>query len=212
MLAASAMRERSKTGRPPKGSEAVRREAILAAARRVFARVGFGAATMDAIAREANAAKRTLYAHFGDKAALFRAVVAAEAGAILAAPGAAPGLRGRLVGFARGVFERIHTEEKAAIFRMVVAEARAFPALARDFHRNGPGRGVGVVAGLLREAASRGEIVCADPRAEARRFSSLLIGDSHLRLVLGLAKPPTRAAARAEAEATVDFFLRALAR
>jgi AcrR family transcriptional regulator len=206
------MTKKPRTGRPPKGSEEARREAIVDAARRVFARVGYGAATIDAIAREAKAAKRTLYGTFGDKAALFRAVVAAEAGAILGRPGDAPGLRAQLEAFARAVFERLYTEEKAAIFRMVAAEARAFPALARDFHRNGPGRGIAVVAGLLRQAAHDGEIACADPRATARHFVSLLIGEPHLRLVLGLAKPPTPARARAAAEATVDFFLRALRR
>lgn len=201
-----------KTGRPKKGSERARRAAIVDAARRVFARKGFGAATIDAIAREAGAAKRTLYEAFGDKAALFRAVVAAEAGAVLGSPGKTPGLRAQLEAFAFAVFTRLYTEEKAAIYRMVVSEARAFPGLARDFHANGPGRGVVVVSGLLRDAAERGEIACPDPLAAARHFVSLMIGEPHLRLVLGLAKPPSPARARADAKATVDFLLRALAR
>jgi TetR/AcrR family transcriptional repressor of mexJK operon len=212
ILLASAMTKTFKTGRPKKGSEESRRQAMVDAARRVFARVGFGAATIDAIAREAGAAKRTLYARFGDKSALFRAVVAAEAGAVLGVPGEVPGLRAQLITFASVVFGRIHTEEKMAIFRMVVAEARAFPALARDFHRNGPGRGEAVVAALLRAAAQRKEIDCASPRDAARHFISLLLGESHLRRLRGLAKPGSLARARAEAEATVDFFLRALRR
>jgi AcrR family transcriptional regulator len=201
----------AKTGRPPKGSEQTRRTAMIDAARRVFARVGYGAATIDAIAREAGAAKRTLYESVGDKAALVRAVIAAEAGAVLGAPGERPGLRAQLEAFAFAVFTRIHTEEKAAIYRMVVAEAKAFPGLARDFHATGPGRGVATVTALLKHAAERGEIACADPRAAARHFASLLVGEPHLRLVLGLAKPPGPARARAQAKATVDFFLRALA-
>lgn len=201
-----------KTGRPKKGSEEARRAAIVDAARRVFARAGYGAATIDAIAREGNSAKRTLYEAFGDKAALFRAVIAAEAGAVLGSPGERPGLRAQLEAFATAVFTRIHTEEKAAIYRMVVSEAKAFPGLARDFHATGPGRGVAVVTALLRDAAKRGEIACADPRAAARHFASLMVGESHLRLVLGLAKPPSLARAREAAKANVDFFLRALAR
>jgi TetR/AcrR family transcriptional regulator, mexJK operon transcriptional repressor len=201
-----------KTGRPRKGSETARREAIVDAARRVFAQAGYGAATIDAIAREAKSAKRTLYERFGGKAALFRAVIAAEAGAVLGAPGAAPGLRAQLEAFATAVFTRIHTEEKATIYRMVVSEAKAFPGLARDFHATGVGRGVGVVTELLRQAAKRREIACPDPRAAARNFASLLLGEPHLRLVLGLAKPPGPKRARAQAKATVDFFLRALGR
>ncbi|MFM7345838.1 MAG: TetR/AcrR family transcriptional regulator [Tagaea sp.] len=206
------MRKIARTGRPPKGSEESRREAMVDAGRRVFARVGYGAATLDAIAREAKAAKRTLYESFGDKAGLFRAVIAAEAGAVLGTPGAKPGLRAQLEAFAYAVFTRIHTQEKAAIYRMVVAEAMAFPGLARDFHAAGPGRGIEVVSALLRDAAKRGEIACPDPRGAARHFASLLVGEPHLRLVLGLAKPPGAARAARDAKALVDFFLRALAR
>jgi TetR/AcrR family transcriptional regulator, mexJK operon transcriptional repressor len=206
------MGKTAKTGRPKKGSEEIRRTAIVDAARRVFARVGYGAATIDAISREAGAAKRTLYESFGDKAALFRAVIAAESGAVLGSPRERPGLRAQLEAFAYAVFTRIHTEEKAAIYRMVVSEAKAFPGLARDFHATGPGRGVAVVTALLRDATKRKAIACPDPREAARHFVGLLLGEPHLRLVLGLAEPPSPARARGQAKSTVDFFLRALAR
>lgn len=51
------------------------REAILAAAARVFARVGYRAATMQAIAGEAGFTPPTLYAHFGSKQGLLEALV-----------------------------------------------------------------------------------------------------------------------------------------
>src|SRR5579863_431095 len=53
-------------------------ESILAAAQRVFVVSGFGAASMDAIAREAGASKATVYAYFASKEELFGAVVARE--------------------------------------------------------------------------------------------------------------------------------------
>lgn len=54
------------------------REEILAAARTEFARCGFAGARIDRIASAANASKERLYAHFGDKEALFREVLAAD--------------------------------------------------------------------------------------------------------------------------------------
>ena len=51
---------------------------LLDAARAVFAEKGLKSATMDAIAERANSTKPTLYAHFGDKLALYRATVARE--------------------------------------------------------------------------------------------------------------------------------------
>jgi AcrR family transcriptional regulator len=55
---------------------------LLDAARAVFAERGYTQATMDLIADRADSTKPTLYAHFGDKAALFRATVTREAAAL----------------------------------------------------------------------------------------------------------------------------------
>jgi len=54
------------------------RDVILDAARTEFARYGLAGARVDRIARSAHASKERLYAHFGDKDALFRQVVAAD--------------------------------------------------------------------------------------------------------------------------------------
>ena len=56
------------------------REVILDAARTEFARYGLAGARIDRIARAARASKERLYAHFGDKEALFRGVLANDAG------------------------------------------------------------------------------------------------------------------------------------
>ncbi|MET4059246.1 AcrR family transcriptional regulator [Arthrobacter sp. UYP6] len=52
------------------------RARILAAARTEFARYGLAGARVDRIAAEARASKERLYAYFGDKRALFTAVLA----------------------------------------------------------------------------------------------------------------------------------------
>jgi AcrR family transcriptional regulator len=54
------------------------RDQILSAARTEFARYGFAGARIDRIAAAASASKERLYAHFGDKEALFREVLAAN--------------------------------------------------------------------------------------------------------------------------------------
>ncbi|MCW2902844.1 MAG: TetR family transcriptional regulator [Streptosporangiaceae bacterium] len=57
-------------------------EQLLDAAGAVFAERGFQRATMGAIAERANSTKPTLYAHFGDKEALYRAAVSRAASAL----------------------------------------------------------------------------------------------------------------------------------
>jgi AcrR family transcriptional regulator len=61
------------------------RDTILGAARSEFAQYGLAGARIDRIAKAANASKERLYAHFGDKEALFRSVVAADAAEFFAA-------------------------------------------------------------------------------------------------------------------------------
>ncbi|KAA1249705.1 helix-turn-helix transcriptional regulator [Mycobacterium simiae] len=61
------------------------RDTILAAARSEFAQYGMAGARIDRIAREAEASKERLYAHFGDKESLFRSVVAADSADFFAA-------------------------------------------------------------------------------------------------------------------------------
>ncbi|MBJ3786465.1 TetR/AcrR family transcriptional regulator [Devosia sediminis] len=58
-----------------KGRGSEKRDRILRAGRTLFLRQGLRATTMEAIAREAQIAKPTLYAHFPDKHAIFSALL-----------------------------------------------------------------------------------------------------------------------------------------
>lgn len=207
---------RPRSGRPKKGSELARRDAILDAALAEFAARGYGATTLDGIAKRARTAKRTLYETFGGKERLFQEVVARVSGTALApldppAQGEMPPLRDMLTQAAFNAIASVYTPEKASIYRMVVGEAPAFPDLAASFYAAGPGAAVPRVAAVLRKAIARGEIAACEPVDEAKRLISLIIGEPHLRFVLGLDSAPTKAQARKRAEAIVEFALRALA-
>src|ERR1700682_6205550 len=56
-------------------SESPKRRAILNAATEMFAARGYGAISMEAIARSADVSKATLYAHFQSKDQLFATIV-----------------------------------------------------------------------------------------------------------------------------------------
>src|ERR1700757_1485043 len=53
-----------------------KKQSVLKAALRLFLEQGFGATSMDAIAREAGVSKATLYAHVKSKEELFAAITA----------------------------------------------------------------------------------------------------------------------------------------
>src|SRR6476659_7929583 len=59
----------------PVEAESPKRRAILDAARGLFMTEGYGAVSMDAVARSAGVSKATLYAHCGAKDRLFAAII-----------------------------------------------------------------------------------------------------------------------------------------
>jgi AcrR family transcriptional regulator len=67
-----------------------RRDQILAAATRAFARAGYAATSLDDIAAEAAVTRAILYRHFASKADLYRAVLERAQHRLLAATGVPP--------------------------------------------------------------------------------------------------------------------------
>lgn len=77
--------------RPPRKRDArATRARLLEAAAGEFARAGFAGARIGAIADRARTNKRMIYAYFGDKAGLYRAVLDAHLALAFAAEGPAP--------------------------------------------------------------------------------------------------------------------------
>ena len=66
------------------GQDPVKRQQILDGAKRVFLGVGFDAASMNDITREAGVSKGTIYVYFGSKEELFGALIDRERTAIFA--------------------------------------------------------------------------------------------------------------------------------
>jgi len=77
--------------RPPRKRDAQATQArLLETAAREFARVGFAGARIDAIAERARTNKRMIYAYFGDKDGLYRAVLDAHLALAFAVDGPVP--------------------------------------------------------------------------------------------------------------------------
>jgi AcrR family transcriptional regulator len=120
------------------------RRAIAEAARRLFARQGYGAVSLKAVAQEAGVAEQTIYATFGSKPALALALVdmidrdadVAGARAALEAAAADPGRQlAALVAVDRRLFER-----GGDVLALLREAGRAEPDLAAAY-REGRRRG-----------------------------------------------------------------------
>jgi TetR/AcrR family transcriptional repressor of mexJK operon len=188
-------------------------ESILAAAQRTFLASGFGAVSMDAIAREAGASKATLYAYFSSKEELFGAVVAREGERYFRGFSAGEldprEVEASLTEIAHRFLALVLSPDAIAVNRITIAEAVRFPQLGEVFWRAGPERTRTQIEGFLRRAAEVGTLDIADARSAAEQFIALLRGDIHLRQLLRLGKPAEAAELDAAAKSAVATFLRA---
>jgi TetR/AcrR family transcriptional repressor of mexJK operon len=190
-------------------------EAVLAAAERAFLAAGFGAVTMDAIAREAGVSKATVYAHYSSKEALFGAVVARLSERrfhSFSVEALDPvDIEASLTAIAIRFLDLVLSPEAIALNRIIIAEVIRFPALGAVFWDAGPERTRAQIEGFLHRAAAAGSLAIANPRLAAEQFVALARGEIHLRSLLRLEEPGDPAALNAAAERTVITFLRAFA-
>jgi AcrR family transcriptional regulator len=186
-----------KRGRPTPAERRAREAQILSTALKVFLQSGFGGATVDELAAAAKVTKRTIYAYFGDKEALFTAMVRDLAVGV--SLNAATD-HGTLEALAANIIMRVHSDELVGLHRLVIAEAGRFPELARVLYSQGDARHIARLAEHIR--AERG--VHYERLAEP--LFSLLLGEKHRRRLLGLTPPP----GPVEAARHVDWALAAV--
>ena len=188
-------------------------ESILAAAKRTFLAAGFGAVSMDTIAREAGVSKATVYAHFAGKEELFGAVIGRECELYFARFSAGEldprDVRASLTVLGRRFLELLLSPESIALYRIILGEVTRFPSLGEVFWRAGPERQRVQIEAFLRSASASGTLVLSNTRLAAEQFVSLVRGDIQLRHVLRLAADADRRGISAAVEGAVSTFMRA---
>ncbi len=191
-------------------------ESILAAAKRSFLAAGFGAVSMDAIAREAGVSKATVYAHFAGKEELFGAVIARECERYFArfSPGELDphDVHASLTVLGRRFLELLLSPDGVALYRIILAEVTRFPELGVVFWRAGPERQRLQIEAFLKSATAAGNVTIANTRLAAEQFVSLVRGDVQLWHVLRLEAEADRRGISAAVEGAVATFLRAFER
>lgn len=196
----------------PDDAPSPKREAILNAGCRLFLEYGYGAVTMDAIARDANVSKRTVYSHFANKEQLFAGVMTAMCDLLgdRALPAETPeGSLEQVLEMFGGKFVNLVTSPNGiALFRIVVGEAARFPELGASFYATGPKRLIDVIAAYLKEQDRKGTLTVPDAERAAMQFLDLAKSGVHLRLLLGVGGEATEAEKEDAVRQAVACFLR----
>jgi TetR/AcrR family transcriptional repressor of mexJK operon len=201
---------RGRGGRPSRQQSAQLAIRILDVAESLFLGHGFGETSIEAVAKSAGISKRTFYHRFPGKERLFEAVVRRlierwlpPIDAQLAeAPTLADGLRHT----AEHMLKIALTPEALALHRIVIAEARQFPALARMMHEIGAASGIERIAKQLEPRIKSGELRAMNAQFAAEQFI-LMVVTGPQRRALGLATPLTAAELSAWARDAVSLFL-----
>ncbi|PWC80679.1 hypothetical protein TSH100_29150 [Azospirillum sp. TSH100] len=184
---------------------------ILAAARTLFTRHGYGTTSMVQVAAEAKVGKATVYSHFATKADLFAAVVAAESRSRLTelVPRPGDGVPETLRRFARQAFELLLNPGTTSKLRMIAAEAERFPELGEIFYAAGPAQLQAALSGFLADAMERGLLRREVPQLAAGQFLALICGELRVRELVGTASAIPPAGRDRVLTSGVDAFLRA---
>ncbi len=204
-----------RVGRPTRAVAELRNERLVEVAAELFMARGFEGTSIDAVAEAARISKPTVYALYRDKADLFRAVLekrirlwleplsaAAEAQARDSGPKKA---ETALHDLSRTLLALSLTPGAAEVQRIIAAQSRHFPELARFAYEEGWLRGVRAVAGLLANFAASGQIRIEDPEISAELFLNLVLGRSSRLALYGVAMDPQMQERRRMA--AVELFL-----
>ncbi len=176
------------------------RAAVVEAARTLFMRQGYAGTTMEEIAALAGLTKRTVYNNYADKAALFTEIMA-EVTAY--AEEFVQGLRDRLTDGVTAVNLRstlddvgrrlalgIVRPEVIALRRLLIGEAREFPALAAEYFDRAPGQVLTALAVGFGQLGRLRLLRVRDARRAAAQFAYLVAGEPLDRAVLTGTIPP----------------------
>ena len=180
----------ARAGRPTREQAQARHHALLNTALDQFLAKGFELATIEAIAQEVGMTKRTVYARYPDKVALFQAAVdlaierytvpqeqieATDRGDLVQT----------LVAIAWLRVEQVLTTNGLRLQRIINAESYRFPDLfTRSYEQTGLPTVHFLTAVLDRETRA-GALAIAQPAKAANVFMSMVVGGPVRSIVLG---------------------------
>jgi AcrR family transcriptional regulator len=189
-----------------------RQRCILEAAYSVLVERGYAGASTLEIAKRARVSKRELYAEFGSKSGILRALVAATAARMqlplaTADIGDREHLAAALTLYGTAALKELTSAPVLATNRLAIAEAGRSNEMGRILDETGREPNRKALIQLMARAQAAGVLHAGDAEAVAGLFFALLMGDLMLRLLLGVIRPPGPKEIQKRAEAATAAVL-----
>ncbi len=183
-------------GRWAAGEDPVKRHQILEGAKRVFMKMGFDAASMNDVTREAGVSKGTLYVYFANKEDLFSAMMDSERAhfvelvrTVLADEA---DVASCLYEFGMVFGTHVTSDKTISAMRTVIGVRARMPSLCQRFF-SGPENLRTVLRGFLERKAEVGQVKIDDFDMAARQFLEMASGGYFkLRLFGDMDVPPSK--------------------
>src|SRR4051812_8954362 len=174
-----AMLDSLRRGRPPAGQDPAKRKQIIDGARRVFIEMGFDAASMNDITREAGVSKGTIYVYFANKEELFEALIEEERCSIFndlyQALEQGGEFRETLIRYGTALATKITSDKVTRAQRTVIGICERIPELGARFYERGPKNGHARLMEFLERAIGSGEIAVDDLELAAYQLTDLCL-------------------------------------
>lgn len=162
------------------GADPVKRGQILDGAKRVFMKMGYDAASMNDVTREAGVSKGTIYVYFQSKEELFAALIERAKGLfaesirelLAQSPEPVEGLRRFGHAFARQIFD----SEMIPAMRILLGVIDRMPSLCQRFFAGSPTNARTVLKAYLDKHVEAGFFYIEDTELAASQYIELTVG------------------------------------
>src|SRR4051794_1419965 len=177
-------------GRPAAGQDPAKRQQIIEGARRVFIDMGFDAASMNDITREAGVSKGTIYVYFANKEELFEALIEEERCRIFndlyeALERDGGSLRDSLIRYGIALATKVTSDKVTRAQRTVIGICERIPELGARFYERGPKSGHAKLTEFLMRAIDRGEIAIDNIELAAYQLTDLCLSGYYRQRLFG---------------------------
>ncbi|MBV2144315.1 TetR/AcrR family transcriptional regulator [Falsochrobactrum sp. TDYN1] len=196
------------------GQDPAKRHQILDGAQRIFLRMGFDAASMNDITREAGVSKGTIYVYFNSKDDLFVALCEHYRHTLFAELteqlDKGFSTRKELADFGAALVTLITSATAIRTQRIILGVSERKPDLAARFYERGPKRSLLIMAEHLSRMIEAGMLEPFDPMQKAQQLTDLFLSGLYRpRLFGAMSEEPSAQTVTANVESALDFFFRA---
>jgi TetR/AcrR family transcriptional regulator, mexJK operon transcriptional repressor len=184
---------------------------ILNVATQLFLERGYDAVSLDDILKRVGGSKTTLYSYYGGKEGLFAAMVQRvcrdKISALLALDLAGLDPAEGLTLSGTQFVSMVSDPHGRAVFRAMIAEAPRFPELAAALFASGPEAAIRALRRHIDHWQRKGSLRCGNPEIFATQFLGLMMGNFHLKNLLGLGEQLTERQIKSWVARGVEVFL-----